>query len=375
MPALNTTKGPLISVILPYYNPMFKLFIEAIESLLSQSYKKWECIIINDGSRVESKNALEEYITSLNDKRFLVLHLDKNSGPSVARNHGIKNAKGEVFTFLDADDLLFPWLYNETIKNLNKNPECLIFSGPYLYYTRFGGIKNICSFKHAYDLLEGKETPNALLEQIKESKHHMFPQLFIRKSAISRIKFDAALSIGEDDDLRFQIMDNEELINKTEISTVPGYIYRIYSSPSRLSYRYDLRFGAIEKIKSKYNLKSSLATRTITSWEKNVDHWRLTKVLDNYMKNNSVIIYLKGAFSVSKTIKDKLKSIKTLITTLITWRVLLPVFAVDLRYLLFISGKLGNKYSKFKKIYLEYLQTCSDDETLYYAKKTYNRIF
>ncbi len=360
---------------MPYFNPRFNLFVEAIESLLSQSYKNWECIIVNDGSRIESKNALEEYINGLNDKRFSIFHLDENLGPGVARNHGIKNIKGEIVTFLDADDLLFPWLYNETVKYLNKNPGCLILSGPYLYYTCFGRIKNICSFKHVYDLFEGKETPMTLLEKIKESKNHMFPQLFLRKDTINKIEFDPSLQIAEDDDLLFQIMDNEELINKTAISPIAGYIYRIYSSPNRLSHKYDLRFTSIEKIKNKYKIKKSIASQTIKNWEKTVDHWRITNTLDDYMNNGSVVKYLKSAFSISNTLKDKLKSIKTLIAMLITCKFLLPVFAIDLRYLLFISGRLGNKYRKFKKMYLEYLQTCNNDETVYYAKKTYQRIF
>lgn len=351
---MNSQK-PLISTIIPYYNQDPSLFKEAIESLLAQSFKNWEAIVVNDGSSIENKNFLKDFLKSLNDNRFTLLDLNKNSGPAVARNLAIKHAKGEIITFLDTDDLLLPWFYEKVIENFQKNSECLILSGTYLYYTYFRKFKNIC-------LLEDKsinETP-------------ILQQLICKKEVFKKISFDSALYVGEDDDLRFQVLDNESLFSKTRTIPETGYIYRIHPSPNRLSYRYDLRFDAIEKIKNKYKGNYSLAYKTIKNWEKNRDHWRLNKFLGNYLKNGSIVEYLKNTFSIPGSVKDKVRNLRALLYTSITCKFLVPYFAVDLRYPLFISGKKGNKYRTFKKMYEDYLTVHKENS---YALKTFQRIF
>ena len=90
----------MISVIVPVYNvePYLR---ECIESILGQTYRDFELILVNDGSTDDSGTICDEYAAQ--DTRIRVLH-QKNSGVSVARNVGLDSVQGEYITFVDSDD-------------------------------------------------------------------------------------------------------------------------------------------------------------------------------------------------------------------------------------------------------------------------------
>ena len=106
----------LVSVIIPTYNRA-KLLSRAINSVLNQTYKNVEIIVVDDGSTDNT----EEVLKSFNDEKIKYIRHEKNKGASAARNTGIKVARGEYIAFLDDDD---EWLKDklkkqvETIKNL-----------------------------------------------------------------------------------------------------------------------------------------------------------------------------------------------------------------------------------------------------------------
>ena len=93
---------PLISVVIPAYNA--ELFLdETLESVLSQTYENWECIIVNDGSTDNTESVAKKWCEK--DSRFRLTNKE-NGGLSSARNWGIKESKAEYIAFLDADDIL-----------------------------------------------------------------------------------------------------------------------------------------------------------------------------------------------------------------------------------------------------------------------------
>lgn len=95
-------KNPLVSIIVPCYNR--EKYIETcINSVLSQDYENWECIIINDGSKDNTLNLVRSF--ELKEKRISVID-QENSGVSEARNKGIDHATGDFLFFLDSDDKL-----------------------------------------------------------------------------------------------------------------------------------------------------------------------------------------------------------------------------------------------------------------------------
>lgn len=91
-----------ISVIVPVYNAE-KYLDRCICSVIEQSYEDWEMILINDGSTDESMKIIDKYKNF--DSRIVSLN-QKNAGPGVARNNGIKAASGDYIVFLDSDDYI-----------------------------------------------------------------------------------------------------------------------------------------------------------------------------------------------------------------------------------------------------------------------------
>lgn len=106
-----------VSIIIPIYN--VELYLErCIKSVIQQSYKKLEIILVNDGSQDNSAQICDRYAKM--DERIVVLH-KKNGGLSDARNCGLSNAKGEYITFLDSDDYLNTEYINYLVQLLEKN--------------------------------------------------------------------------------------------------------------------------------------------------------------------------------------------------------------------------------------------------------------
>lgn len=92
---------PLISIIAPVYRIPKEYLLECFTSIIKQSYKNWELIIVDDGSQDGSGEYCDEFVKK--DNRITVIH-QKNAGVSVARNKGIENSKGDYIAFIDSDD-------------------------------------------------------------------------------------------------------------------------------------------------------------------------------------------------------------------------------------------------------------------------------
>ncbi|RZJ49934.1 MAG: glycosyltransferase family 2 protein [Flavobacterium sp.] len=92
--------NPLVSIIVPCYNQA-QYLDEALESVLNQTFKNWQCIIVNDGSPDETEQIAQKWCER--DSRFVYV-FQKNAGLSSARNSGIAQAVGDLILPLDADD-------------------------------------------------------------------------------------------------------------------------------------------------------------------------------------------------------------------------------------------------------------------------------
>lgn len=109
-------KSHLISVIIPAYNAD-RFIKESIESVLSQSFKDFELIIVDDGSKDDTKEIIDEFIHLTNIKYIY----QENTGVSAARNTGAQLAKGEYLVFLDADDILMPHCLEKRLQKIENS--------------------------------------------------------------------------------------------------------------------------------------------------------------------------------------------------------------------------------------------------------------
>lgn len=109
-------KNELISVIIPIYN-VEKYLSRCIDSVLNQTYKELEIILIDDGTKDNSGKLAEEY--SQKDKRVKVIHKD-NEGLGLTRNVGIENSNGKYIAFVDSDDYIEIDMYEKMYNNIKE---------------------------------------------------------------------------------------------------------------------------------------------------------------------------------------------------------------------------------------------------------------
>lgn len=119
---------PLVSVVIPTFNRK-KMLLEAIDSVVEQTYKNVEIIVIDDGSSDGSGEA----VRSLTDSRIRY-YWKENAGVSSARNYGVEVSNGKYVSFLDSDDVYERFCIEEKIKKANDNPECVVVGGGCTYF-------------------------------------------------------------------------------------------------------------------------------------------------------------------------------------------------------------------------------------------------
>ena len=114
----------LVSIIMPLYNG--EKFIKiTLESVLKQTYKNWELLITNDGSKDNSPKLVEEYAKK--DERIKLFN-QVNKGSAAARNNSLKEANGKYIVFLDSDDIWEDNFLEKQIKFLKEKNASLVFS-------------------------------------------------------------------------------------------------------------------------------------------------------------------------------------------------------------------------------------------------------
>ena len=116
---------PQVSIVIPVKNGK-DYIVEALGSVVSQSYDNFEIIVVNDGSNDFDYDSLITY-----DNRIRVLHLP-GLGVSAARNFGMQSAKGDFIAFLDADDVWFPGKLQAQISQFDRHPDVGVVFGQFL---------------------------------------------------------------------------------------------------------------------------------------------------------------------------------------------------------------------------------------------------
>lgn len=145
----------LVSIVMPSYNS--EKFIKAsIESVLNQTYPKWELLIADDCSTDKTV----EIIKSFKDQRIKFFQNEKNSGAAVSRNKALREAKGRWIAFLDSDDLWLPTKLEEQLSFMNENHYHFSFTDYKVFID--GNISNV--------IITGPKKVN-----FRKIKHYCYP--------------------------------------------------------------------------------------------------------------------------------------------------------------------------------------------------------
>lgn len=151
----------LVSIIMPAYNAE-KYISESIESVLVQTYKNWELIIVDDGSQDETKNIIQLYANR--DERIKCIFLNINQGVANARNIAIQNANGRFLAFLDSDDLWMKEKLFEQIAFMKNNGYAFTYHSYGTFYDDKNKYKkNLVPMSIDYNtLLKGNNTGSCI---------------------------------------------------------------------------------------------------------------------------------------------------------------------------------------------------------------------
>ena len=222
-----------ISIIVPIYNAEKKLH-RCIESILNQSYKNLEIILVNDGSSDNSINICEKY--KIKDNRIIIIDKE-NAGVSVARNSGLNIATGKYIQFVDSDDYINPDMCEKLIKTINKNNADVVVCG----YNKITNGKIESKFIKETTVFEMYNFKNTFNEIFKGALFNVpWNKLYKREKINNYFKED--LSIGEDLLFNLNYFSN---CNKIEIIEKCLYCYDV-SQQESLTSKYNENLLEIE---------------------------------------------------------------------------------------------------------------------------------
>ena len=210
--------NPDISIIIPVYG-VEKYITKCIQSIKAQTFKNFEAILINDGTKDRSVELAEKAING--DPRFIILHKE-NGGQGSARNLGLDNARGEYIAFIDSDDWVEPDYLKamyEKIKAENADVcTCDVF------YIDYDGrvLKNFENNPEDY------YRANDYLMAFWHVSNFMWDKLF-HKTVFEGKRFDIKLRTNEDVHLLF------ELIYGKKIVSVQSFLYNYLQRPAATS--------------------------------------------------------------------------------------------------------------------------------------------
>lgn len=274
----NKESMPLISVVLPTYNRA-SLLPRAIKSVLSQTYKNFELIIIDDNSSDNTK----EIVKCFKDKRIKYIRHKENKGGAAARNAGIKLAKGKYIAFQDSDD---KWLLRKLEKQIQ-----VIRNLPLEYAVVYSGSWYVEKGKRKYvpSSVINKKEGNIHRSLLREN--FITIQAMVRKDRLIKVgMFDERLPCYQDWDLWLRLSQN--------------YLFKFIKEPLSIIY---CSSNSISK-----NNDSLLKALIYLTEKHHEDFKREKDLLSEYYFTIGNMFFVKKDFENGKRYFIKAKNLKTL---------------------------------------------------------------
>ena len=208
----------LISVIVPIYN-VEKYLNNCIDSIISQSYKNLEIILVDDGSNDSSSGICDEYASL--DSRVIVIHKN-NEGLSSARNLGLDIAKGNLICFIDGDDYIEPTMIEKLFDNMiNCNSDMSICD---FYYDKYGIKKKTDVQRDSKELVfERKDKFSCLHNDLGNLTVRAWGKLY-KKELFDNVRYPDG-KIFEDSNIICDLLDKAKAISYL-LEPLCNYVYR-----------------------------------------------------------------------------------------------------------------------------------------------------
>ncbi|WP_411895318.1 glycosyltransferase family 2 protein [Winogradskyella sp. A2] len=199
---------PLISIIIPTYNRA-KILPETLDSILAQSYKNWECIVVDDGSADDTEDLLGTYIKLDSRFQFLKRPFNKVKGANACRNYGFENSKGEFINWFDSDDIMHPDFLKVRISKLLEDKSLDFCACLGRKFVRGIAIDALTIKPHVLN------SDNYLEDYLLNGLFFYTPAPLWRKSFLDgKILFDETMKRAQESDFHFRMLASN-----------PNYLY------------------------------------------------------------------------------------------------------------------------------------------------------
>lgn len=200
-----------LSIIIPVYNK--KRYLSGLfEQIMVQTFKDFECLLIDDGSTDGSGEICDEFAKK--DPRFRVIHIP-NGGVSHARNVGLDAAQGEYVTFIDSDDGILPGYLEKLVCSILQSGADLAISG-FDKVTEDGML-----VKRIVPMRQGIIPFQSLLADFVQEQRatgiygYCFSKIYARK-LLGDVRFDESLKLAEDFDFNLKIYERLDTVCLTD---------------------------------------------------------------------------------------------------------------------------------------------------------------
>lgn len=277
----------LLSIIVPVYNAE-KYLSCCLDSILNQSYKFIEVILVDDGSNDLSGDICDQY--KERDKRIRVIH-KKNEGCSVARNVGIENAKGDLIAFVDADDIIDYQIYEILIHNLTMTKSD-VSSCTYLRENDKRNMKPVKKHEIIPEplIFEGNEIFVSVTRNSKSIEGYIWNKVW-KQSLIKHHKFREDIAMCEDSIFTWETLKDAKRVCYCDL---PMYHYLIQNSSATRSSSIEKYMGALTSYEIMLSDENVLPREVVNNLSEQYLGWNLL-VFNQLIKQkkNDMHIYRK----------------------------------------------------------------------------------
>ncbi|RXJ95885.1 hypothetical protein CRU94_04540 [Arcobacter sp. AHV-9/2010] len=275
--------NPLVTIYIPTYNRK-ELLSRAVNSVLNQTYKNIEVIIVDDCSPDDTIEYLEELIRK--DNRVRYFQNETNSGACVSRNKAIKEAKGEFITGLDDDDYFLPSRIENFVnywqKHVKENSDVVcLFSSNYVKNTDSYDINKMKISKkfikiRQFDLLIGNFIGNQVFTTTEELRNNLF---------------DENLPMWQDLDCWYRLLKNNQKAIKIK---VPSYVMDVSHPHERITIQKSNKvFSTFQYLSNKYKLNNKQKTLLQThTFSYNVDSLNFKIILKLFYQHKNILSFI-----------------------------------------------------------------------------------
>lgn len=197
----------LVSIVMAVHNGE-RYLSEAVDSIVNQSFRDFEFIIVDDGSSDGSPSLLEAYAKCDNRIRIIT---QANQGLAVALNNGIRIAQGKLIARMDADDISYPIRLGQQVSFLRRNPEVICCGTQVRLIDHDGDVIGLWSRPFASELIQSRLLAG-------EGGLIVHPTMMIRKESLMRLGlYDERYTRGQDFDLLLRLSEIGRLANLDQI--------------------------------------------------------------------------------------------------------------------------------------------------------------